>query len=154
MCGDTVIITPSRTFPWSSPVHISWFQRLAAALNHCGCSYPQVPGDGRELVVTDPAAVKIRAEDGRRVEAVDISPFIGRLPGGRCTNSFRTDDASGSTSQAANIQVRQSLLLVSAQRESVSHRCGGVSARLQSASRPLLMPVCFWLLNNACCYLR
>jgi predicted ABC-class ATPase len=65
--------------------------------------YDHVPGDGRELVVTDPAAVKIRAEDGRRVEAVDISPFIGELPGGRATTAFRSDDASGSTSQAAAI---------------------------------------------------
>jgi predicted ABC-class ATPase len=65
--------------------------------------YPHVPGDGREYVVTDPAAVKIRAEDGRSVEAVDISPFISNLPGGRRTDRFSTDDASGSTSQAANI---------------------------------------------------
>ena len=65
--------------------------------------YPHVPGDGRELVVTDPRAVKVRAEDGRRVEGVDISPFIADLPGGRATTSFRSDDASGSTSQAASI---------------------------------------------------
>jgi predicted ABC-class ATPase len=39
------------------------------------------PGDGREWVVSDPDAVKIRAEDGRSVAGVDISPFIGRLPG-------------------------------------------------------------------------
>lgn len=42
----------------------------------------QAPGDGRELVVTDPNAVKVRAEDGRRVEAVDITPFINNLPYG------------------------------------------------------------------------
>ena len=65
--------------------------------------YPHIPGDGREYVVTCPHAVKIRAEDGRRVEKVDISPFIGRLPGGISTVEFSTDDASGSTSQAANI---------------------------------------------------
>ena len=65
--------------------------------------WDQLPGDGRELVVTRPDAVKIRAEDGRRVEAVDISPFIDNLPFGRDTASFRTDDASGSTSQAAAI---------------------------------------------------
>ena len=65
--------------------------------------YPHVPGDGREYVVTSKAAVKIRAEDGRRVEAADISPFIQNLPMGRSTESFRSDDASGSTSQAANI---------------------------------------------------
>lgn len=65
--------------------------------------YPHVPGDGREYVVTVRDAVKIRAEDGRRVEQVDISPFIGDLPYGRSTTAFGTDDASGSTSQAANI---------------------------------------------------
>jgi len=65
--------------------------------------HPHVPGDGRELVATDCAAVKIRAEDGRRVEACDISSFIDDLPRGRSTRSFSSDDASGSTSQAANI---------------------------------------------------
>jgi predicted ABC-class ATPase len=65
--------------------------------------YNHIPGDGREIVVTDPNAVKIRAEDGRRVEKVDISPFISNLPFGRDTRSFSTEDASGSTSQAANI---------------------------------------------------
>jgi hypothetical protein len=59
----------------------------------------QVPGDGRELVAADPAAVKIRAEDGRRVEGVDISPFISNLPYGKDTRCFSTPDASGSTSQ-------------------------------------------------------
>jgi predicted ABC-class ATPase len=65
--------------------------------------YPHIPGDGREYVVSTPAAVKIRAEDGRRVEQVDISPFISNLPYGRSTSAFSSDDASGSTSQAANI---------------------------------------------------
>lgn len=65
--------------------------------------HPHVPRDGRELVITVGDAVKIRAEDGRRVEGVDISPFIAELPGGRSTEAFRSDDASGSTSQAANI---------------------------------------------------
>ncbi len=65
--------------------------------------YFHIPGDGREYVITSPDAVKIRAEDGRRVELVDISPFIGDLPGGLDTSAFRTDNASGSTSQAANI---------------------------------------------------
>jgi predicted ABC-class ATPase len=53
--------------------------------------------------VTDPTAVKIRAEDGRRVEAVDIRPFINNLPNHSDAAAFRTDNASGSTSQAANI---------------------------------------------------
>ena len=50
--------------------------------------HPHVPGDGREWVATDPDAVKVRAEDGRRVARVDISPFIGELPGGRDTRIF------------------------------------------------------------------
>ena len=66
--------------------------------------YNHIPGDGRDLVVTDPTAVKIRAEDGRSVYGVDISPFISNLPGGKDTKHFSTDDASGSTSMASNIQ--------------------------------------------------
>ena len=66
--------------------------------------YDHIPGDGRHLVVTDPTAVKIRAEDGRSVSGVDISPFILNLPGGKHTQRFSTDDASGSTSMATNIQ--------------------------------------------------
>ncbi len=65
--------------------------------------YNHIPGDGREFVVTSPGTVKIRAEDGRRIEKVDISPFITNLPTGADTTSFSTEDASGSTSQAANI---------------------------------------------------
>jgi predicted ABC-class ATPase len=65
--------------------------------------YNHIPDDGRELVVTHPAAVKIRAEDGRSIASVDISPFINQLPQGRSTRQFSTTNASGSTSQAANI---------------------------------------------------
>ena len=65
--------------------------------------YNRIPGDGREFVVTNPAAVKIRAEDGRSVAGVDISPFINHLPQGKDTAQFYTENASGSTSQAANI---------------------------------------------------
>jgi predicted ABC-class ATPase len=65
--------------------------------------YPHVPGDGREWVVSRRDVVKIRAEDGRRVERVDISAFIRDLPQGRSTAAFASDDASGSTSQASNI---------------------------------------------------
>lgn len=65
--------------------------------------YNHIPGDGREFVVTIPSAVKIRAEDGRRIKKVDISPFISNLPFGQDTTRFCTDNASGSTSQAANI---------------------------------------------------
>ncbi|MBN1558267.1 MAG: ABC-ATPase domain-containing protein [Lentisphaerae bacterium] len=65
--------------------------------------YNHVPADGRERVAADPTAVKIRAEDGRPVEGVDIRPFINNLPGGGTPEAFRTANASGSTSQAANI---------------------------------------------------
>ncbi|WP_124726828.1 ABC-ATPase domain-containing protein [Staphylospora marina] len=65
--------------------------------------YDHVEGDGREYVLTDRDAVKIRAEDGRSVKNVNISPFINNLPFKRDTRSFSTDDASGSTSQAAAI---------------------------------------------------
>ena len=68
-----------------------------------GGVYNHVPDDGREFVVTDPAAIKIRAEDGRSVAGVDISPFINQLPQNRSTTQFTTENASGSTSQAANI---------------------------------------------------
>ena len=65
--------------------------------------YPHIRGDGREFVLTDPEAMKIRAEDGRGVEKVNISPFINNLPHQRDTKAFSTDNGSGSTSQAANI---------------------------------------------------
>lgn len=65
--------------------------------------YDHIPNDGRERCVSDPTCVKIRAEDGRRVTGVDISGFIDNLPGGRDTRAFDSDDASGSTSQAAAV---------------------------------------------------
>ena len=65
--------------------------------------YNHIPGDGREFVISDPSAVKIRAEDARSIVGVDISPFINQLPQQRSTNDFTTTNASGSTSQAANI---------------------------------------------------
>lgn len=66
--------------------------------------YDHIPGDGRERIVTDPDAVKIRAEDGRAVHSVDLSPFINHLPFGKATDDFTTELASGSTSQAAALQ--------------------------------------------------
>jgi len=65
--------------------------------------YNHRPGDGRELVVSTAACVKVRAEDGRSVVGVDISPFISNLPLQRDTRFFSTLNASGSTSQAAGI---------------------------------------------------
>ncbi|ANV88406.1 ABC-ATPase domain-containing protein [Picosynechococcus sp. PCC 7117] len=65
--------------------------------------YNHLPGDGREWVITDANAVKIRAEDGRSIASVDISPFINQLPQGQSTQTFSSNNASGSTSQATNI---------------------------------------------------
>ncbi|MBS6101642.1 MAG: ABC-ATPase domain-containing protein [Actinomyces sp.] len=65
--------------------------------------YAHVPDDGRELVAVVPSAVKVRAEDGRAVTSVDVSAFINDLPGGADTAAFSTENASGSTSQAASI---------------------------------------------------
>lgn len=65
--------------------------------------YDHISGDGREYVVTDNTAVKLRAEDGRKITDVDISLFINDLPNGADTRKFSTLDASGSTSQAAAI---------------------------------------------------
>lgn len=65
--------------------------------------YNHIAGDGREYVVTDTAAQKLRSEDGRFVKDVDISLFINDLPNKKDTHCFSTEDASGSTSQAAGI---------------------------------------------------
>lgn len=144
-------------------LHAAWLRASRARPALVSSPVPawlQVPGDGRELIATDPTAVKIRAEDGRwgaddgrpiagrcrsrrtlgmgdvprcgwvggwafphgaaavadacapdasppaksrcarRVEAVNISPFISNLPFGKDTSCFDTPDASGSTSQA------------------------------------------------------
>ena len=65
--------------------------------------YNHIAGDGREYVLTRNQAVKIRAEDGRSVSHTDISLFIHQLPNGQDTRDFTTENASGSTSQAANL---------------------------------------------------
>jgi predicted ABC-class ATPase len=65
--------------------------------------YNHISGDGREYIVTEDDAVKIRAEDGRSVCNVDIRTFINNIPNGKDTACFTTNNASGSTSQAANI---------------------------------------------------
>lgn len=78
--------------------------------------YDHVAGDGREFVLTDETAVKLRAEDGRYVRNVDISLFIGDLPNKKDTTAFSSEDASGSTSQAAflmeSIEAGSHLLLI------------------------------------------
>lgn len=78
--------------------------------------YNHVKGDGREFVICDATAVKLRAEDGRSVRGTDISLFINNLPSDIPTDSFWTDDASGSTSQAAStaeaLEARSRLFLI------------------------------------------
>ena len=78
--------------------------------------YNHIAGDGREYVITDSTAAKIRAEDGRSVKGTDISMFINGLPSGKDTARFYTQDASGSTSQAAStvesMEAGASLLLM------------------------------------------
>ena len=78
--------------------------------------YNHIAGDGREFVITDDTAVKLRAEDGRSIRSVDISMFINDLPNKKDTTSFSTPDASGSTSQAAgvveNIEAGSRLFLI------------------------------------------
>ena len=65
--------------------------------------YDHIAGDGREYVITEESALKLRSEDGRFIKDVDISMFINDLPNKKDTHSFSTEDASGSTSQAAGI---------------------------------------------------
>lgn len=78
--------------------------------------YNHVKGDGREFVITEKTAVKLRAEDGRCIRNVDISLFINDLPNKKDTTLFTTQDASGSTSQAAavieSMEAGSSLFLV------------------------------------------
>ncbi|MBF9003076.1 ABC-ATPase domain-containing protein [Vibrio nitrifigilis] len=66
--------------------------------------YDHISGDGREYIVTDQNAMKIRAEDGRCVHNLNLSNYINHLPMGKATDDFSTQDASGSTSQAAWLQ--------------------------------------------------
>lgn len=65
--------------------------------------YNHIPEDGREYVITDETALKLRSEDGRFIKDTDISMFINDLPNKKDTHCFTTEDASGSTSQAAGI---------------------------------------------------
>ena len=65
--------------------------------------YNHIAGDGREFAITVDSAAALRAEDGRAITGVDISQFISNLPAQTDTTSFSTDNASGSTSQAAGL---------------------------------------------------
>lgn len=78
--------------------------------------YNHIAGDGREYVITDETAMKIRSEDGRSIKNLDIALFMDNLPGKTNTQSFSTENASGSTSQAANVmealEAESKLLLI------------------------------------------
>ncbi|MBU3075138.1 ABC-ATPase domain-containing protein [Clostridium estertheticum] len=74
---------------------------LLKALEHG--VYNHIEGDGRELVITDESALKVRAEDSRCITKTNISLFISKLPNGKDTIEFSTENASGSTSEAASI---------------------------------------------------
>lgn len=65
--------------------------------------YNHIKGDGREYVITNMDAMKIRAEDGRSIVRTDIQMFISNLPNKKDTKHFTTENASGSTSQSANM---------------------------------------------------
>ncbi len=66
--------------------------------------YNHIPGDGRENIVSSTEAVKIKAEDGRCVHHLNLENYINHLPQQGDTSDFSTQDASGSTSQAAWLQ--------------------------------------------------
>ena len=65
--------------------------------------YNHISGDGRELAVTVPDAVGIRVEEGRRIENVDISPFIANISKNIDTKHFSSRSAPPAASMAANI---------------------------------------------------
>lgn len=78
------------------------YQGKSTLLNALSRSvYPHIPEDGRERMVLSRDAMFLQAEDGRAVRNVNISSFVRTLPGEKKTELFCTDNASGSTSQAA-----------------------------------------------------
>ena len=77
-------------------------ERKLVAFCANGSILPRKSG-GREYVITRADALKLRAEDGRAVSHLDLSLFIHDLPNGKDTHCFSTEDASGSTSQAAGV---------------------------------------------------
>ena len=54
-------------------------------------------------MITQNDCLQIKAEEGRAISGVDLRPLIQNIPGNRDTSSFSSQDASGSTSQAASI---------------------------------------------------
>jgi len=87
--GITVIIGP----PFSG--RSTFIHALAA------CVYPHIPGDGREFSATVADAVLVTAEEGRRIEGVNLHPFITHLRTGEDVAQYRTEQAAPLLSQAA-----------------------------------------------------
>lgn len=108
--------------------------------------YAHIPGDGREYVVTDESAFKVRTEEGRPVRDTRIAPLVRELPGGKSTESFSTANASGSTSQAANLlealEVGARLLLIDEDASAVNFLVRDERMqRLVQAEREPLIPL-------------
>ena len=65
--------------------------------------YDHIPGDGRELVVTDSSAVRIAAEEGRYTAGLNLRAFFRSLPDGTDVADYSSESAPASVSQAANL---------------------------------------------------
>src|SRR5699024_5671708 len=78
--------------------------------------YHHIPGDGRELIITCEDEMKIIEEKRRSIKKLNIEQLINNLQGKKDTTQFSTENASGSTSQAANVmealESQTSLLLI------------------------------------------
>jgi predicted ABC-class ATPase len=65
--------------------------------------YPHVQGDGREYCTTVPDAVWILADGSRRIEGVNLTPFISVLPGGEDPARYHSPAAPPLIAQVASI---------------------------------------------------
>src|SRR5699024_12753296 len=71
-------------------------------MSSCASRIPPARSSSRFPYTALFRSFKLRAEEGRCIHQVDISMFISNLPSGTDTRNFVTENASGSTSQAAN----------------------------------------------------
>jgi len=65
--------------------------------------YNHIPGDGREFVISIDELPLVAVENRRIIRGIDLSLFMKNLPGITDVKYFSTNEASGSTSQAAAI---------------------------------------------------
>lgn len=112
--------------------------------------YNHIKGDGREYVITDEDAVKIRAEDGRSICNTDIQMFIDNLPNNKDTRQFCTENASGSTSQAANmieaIEAGASTFLIDEDTSATNFMVrDGVMQRIVTKDKEPITPFISWV---------